>query len=76
MMIHYHLDGINAHPGESCRWCKDLNRVYLFNVMTTEEVIAKNEEEAYDKLNDRNSTTKDRDVMLVEVVSLYREKSK
>lgn len=65
--VHYHLDGYTAHPGKECKFCEGRNKTYLFNVMTTIEVIANTEEEAYDILNDSGGEIKDRDVMLVMV---------
>ena len=44
--------------------------VYLFNIQTTVEVVADNEEEAYDILNEEDESlidVIDRDVLLVDV---------
>lgn len=66
MSVHYHLDGVIAHPGTECNFCEK-KFVFLFNVMTSVEVEANDEEEAYDILNDNGGEIIDRDVMLVEM---------
>ena len=66
-IYHYHLDGVQKHLGEDCRWCKNKQKMYLFNVMQSEIVYAKSLEEAYAILNHDVSEIKDRDVMLVEI---------
>jgi hypothetical protein len=72
-MIHYHLDGFYAHPGPDCRWCKEIPKTYLFNVQETIEVEARNEEEAYEILNQGSGNSIDRDIMLVEISLLHKK---
>lgn len=72
--VHYHLDGYIAHPGISCNHCQDKLKTYLFNVQTSVEVEAANEEEAYEILNIRGGgEVKDRDTLLVQVIGHVKE---